>query len=183
LPAGRKLNYHYPKAATPCFLLNLGRPAAAAAQLRTDDGRLYERQGGVGAQRAIVAYSAICAHKLTYPTRDISFISFRAEKTTGNKFANVIHCCSEHSQYDPAAGARVVAGPAPQPLASILLEHDAATDELIAVGTLGGEMFEAFFAKYEFRLALENGSALRRAVDGVAPVTPLERYCKQQVKC
>jgi hypothetical protein len=44
-------------------------------------------------------------------------------------------------------------------------------------------MFEAFFAKYEFRLALENGSALRRAVDGVAPVTPLERYYKQQVKC
>jgi hypothetical protein len=44
-------------------------------------------------------------------------------------------------------------------------------------------MFEAFFAKYEFRLRLENGGAVRRAVNGVAPVTPLERYCKQQVKC
>jgi Rieske Fe-S protein len=183
LPANRNLIFHYPYAATPCFLLNLGRPVPGAAQLKTVDDQPYEWRGGVGARRSIVAYSAICAHKLTYPTRDISFISFRAEKTTGNKFANVIHCCSEHSQYDPAAGARVVAGPAPQPLASILLEHDAATDELSAVCTLGGEMFEAFFAKYEFRLALENGSALRRAVDGVAPVTPLERYCKQQVKC
>src|SRR6185436_1402830 len=101
--------------------------------------------GGVGPRGSIVAYSAICAHKLTYPTRDISFISYRAEKTVGNKFANVIHCCSEHSQYDPAAGARVVAGPAPQPLAAILLEHDAGTDEIYAVGTLGGEMFNEFF--------------------------------------
>lgn len=183
VPPERNLIFHYPYAATPCFLLDLGRPVPGAAQLKTVDDRPYEWRGGVGARRSIVAYSAICAHKLTYPTRDISFISFRAEKTVGNKFARVIHCCSEHSQYDPAAGGRVVAGPAPQPLASILLEHDAATDELTAVGTLGGEMFEQFFAKYEFRLALENGGALRRAVNGVAPVTPLERYCKQQVKC
>jgi len=42
----------------------------------------------------------------------------------------VIHCCSEHSQYDPAEGARVVAGPAPQPLAAILLDHDPASDAL-----------------------------------------------------
>lgn len=183
VPANRNLIFHYPYATTPCFLLNLGRPVQGVALLKTENNQPYEWRGGVGAGRAIVAYSAICAHKLTYPTRDISFISFRAEKTTGNKFANVIHCCSEHSQYDPAAGGRVLAGPAPQPLAAILLEHDAATDDLYAVGTLGGEMFEQFFAKYEFRLALENGGALRRAVNGVSPVTPLERYCKQQVKC
>ena len=183
VPANRNLIFHYPYSATPCFLLNLGRPAKAAAQLRTVDERPYEWRGGVGAARSIVAYSAICAHKLTYPTRDISFISFRADKTVGNKFSRVIHCCSEHSQYDPAEGGRVLAGPAPQPLAAILLEHDPARDEIFAVGTLGGEMFEQFFAKYAFRLALENGSAARRAVTGVAPVTPLERYCKQQVKC
>ena len=69
----------------------------------------------------------------------------------------MIHCCSEHSQYDPAEGGRVLAGPAPQPLAAILLDYDAAADELYAVGTLGGEMFDEFFAKYEFRLALEHG--------------------------
>lgn len=183
VPANRNLIFHYPYSATPCFLLNLGRPAKAAAQLKTVDERPYEWRGGVGAARSIVAYSAICAHKLTYPTRDISFISFRADKTVGNKFSRVIHCCSEHSQYDPAEGGRVLAGPAPQPLAAILLEHDPARDEIFAVGTLGGEMFEQFFAKYAFRLALENGSAARRAVSVVAPVTPLERYCKQQVKC
>jgi Rieske Fe-S protein len=183
LPANRNLIFHYPYAATPCFLLNLGRPAKATATLKTEDDQPYEWRGGVGAGRSIVAYSAICAHKLTYPTRDISFISFRAEKTIGNKHARVIHCCSEHSQYDPAEGGRVLAGPAPQPLAAILLEHDAGRDELYAVGTLGGEMFEQFFEKYAFRLQLEGGAAARRAVNGVSPVTPLERYCKQQVQC
>jgi Rieske Fe-S protein len=183
IPAHRNLIFHYPYASTPCFLLNLGRPAKASAVLRTADDRPYEWRGGVGAQRSIVAYSAICAHQLTYPTRDISFISFRAETSARNRHANVIHCCSEHSQYDPAEGGRVLAGPAPQPLAAILLEHDAGTDELAAVGTLGGEMFNAFFAKYEFRLALDNGGQAKRAVAGTTAVTALENYCRQQVKC
>ena len=183
IPANRNLIFHYPYASTPCFLLNLGRPARAVALLKTAEGKPYEWRGGVGTQRSIVAYSAICAHKLSYPTRDISFISFRAEKTRANRHANVIHCCSEHSQYDPAEGGRVLAGPAPQPLAAILLEHDAASDELTAVGTLGGEMFNEFFAKYEFRLALDGGGAPKRPVSGSAVVTELENYCKQQVKC
>src|SRR3954464_11503834 len=63
LPANRNLIFHYPYAATPCFLLNLGRPAASSAQLKTADAKSYEWQGGVGADRSIVAYSAICAHK------------------------------------------------------------------------------------------------------------------------
>ena len=122
IPPERNLIFNYPYAATPCFLLNLGRPAAAATHLQTASKQSYAWHGGVGASRSIVAYSAICAHKLTYPTKDISFISYRAEKSARNRFGSVIHCCSEHSQYDPAEGARVVAGPAPQPLAAILLE-------------------------------------------------------------
>jgi Rieske Fe-S protein len=183
VPVERNLIFHYPYAATPCFLLNLGRPAKATATLKTLDERPYEWHGGVGAERSIVAYSAICAHKLTYPTRDISFISYRAEKSARNRFGNVIHCCSEHSQYDPAEGARVVAGPAPQPLAAILLEHDSNTDELHAVGTLGGELFNEFFEKYAFRLELEHGAAARAAVGGSCLVQELDNYCRQQVKC
>jgi Rieske Fe-S protein len=183
IPANRNLIFHYPYASTPCFLLNLGKPAKASAQLRTVDNHPYEWQGGVGARRSVVAYSAICAHKLTYPTRDISFISFRAETSARNRHGNVIHCCSEHSQYDPAEGAKVVAGPAPQPLAAILLEHDLKSDEIHAVGTLGGELFNEFFAKYEFRLALDGEAAPRRPVQGRAVVVELENYCKQQVKC
>lgn len=183
IPAQRNLIFHYPYSTTPCFLLNLGRPAKASARLKTADRRDYEWKGGVGRDRAVVAYSAICAHQLAYPTKDISFISFRSEASARNRLANVIHCCAEHSQYDPADGARVLAGPAPQPLAAILLEHDAASDELSAVGTLGGEMFNQFFAKYEMKLALENGGSVKRAVAGSAVVTELEQYCRQQVKC
>ena len=109
IPARQNLIFHYPYASTPCFLLNLGKPAQPAASLKTADNRRYDWSGGVGPGRSVVAYSAICAHKLTYPTREISFISFRADKSPGNRIANVIHCCSEHSQYDPAQGARVVA--------------------------------------------------------------------------
>src|SRR5687767_1773329 len=155
VPANRNLIFHYPYASTPCFLLNLGKPAKASAQLKTADNQTYEWRGGVGAARSVVAYSAICAHQLTYPTREISFISFRAETSARNRHGNVIHFCSEHSQYDPSEGGKVLAGPAPQPLAAILLEHDPKTDEIHAVGTLGGEMFNAFFAKYEFRLTLD----------------------------
>ena len=183
VPAHRNLIFHYPNDTTPCFLLNLGRPVSAAARLRTADQRGYEWRGGVGAGRSVVAYSAICAHQLAYPTRDISFISYRTERGAVNRHGNVIHCCAEHSQYDPAQGARVVAGPAPQPLAAIILEHVAESDALYAVGTLGGEMFDKFFEKYQMRLQLEHGGATRKAVGQTAVVTELDAYCRQQVKC
>lgn len=183
LPPHRNLIFHYPYATTPCFLLNLGKPVKPTARLKTAQKQDYEWRGGVGGERSIVAYSAICAHQLAYPTRDISFISYRAEPGAQNRHARVIHCCAEHSQYDPAEGGRVVAGPAPQPLAAILLEHVPATDELFALGTLGGELFNQFFAKYEFKLALEHGSRARQAANGTAAVSELEDYCRQQVKC
>ena len=181
IPANRNFIFHYPYAATPCFLLNLGKPVKPA-RLKTQAGEAYEWKGGVGAQRSLVAYSAICAHRLSYPTKDISFISYRTEKSARNKLGNVIHCCSEHSQYDPAEGARVVAGPAPQPLAAILLEWDAGKDEIHAVGTLGGEMFNEFFDKFGFKLQLEHGTP-RATVSGACVVQELDNYCKQQVKC
>jgi len=109
LAANRNFIFHYPFAGTPCFLLNLGRPTKARASLKTADAQSYEWPGGTGAEHSIVAYSAICAHRLSYPTREISFISYREEKSAGSKFAHVIHCCSEHSQYDPAEGAKVLA--------------------------------------------------------------------------
>ncbi|MGH6959750.1 MAG: hypothetical protein ACREE7_04635, partial [Dongiaceae bacterium] len=102
VPPQRNLIFHYPYESTPCFLLNLGRPAKASARLLTADQRSYEWNGGVGARRSIVAYSAICAHQMAYPTKEISFISYRTERSARNRFANVIHCCAEHSQYDPA---------------------------------------------------------------------------------
>jgi Rieske Fe-S protein len=183
LAANQNFIFHYPFAGTPCFLLNLGRPAKVSAQLTTADKQVYRWPGGVGADQNIVAYSAICAHKLTYPTREISFISYRGEKSAGSNFSRVIHCCSEHSQYDPSEGAKVVAGPAPQPLAAILLDYDPKSDGLYAVGTLGGELFNEFFSKYAFRLAADHKGQARAAVSGSCIVSELAQYCRQQVKC
>ena len=182
-----KQNYifHYPFRATPCFLLNLGKPTSAGALLATADGRNYHWKGGVGAHSSIVAYSAICAHQLAYPTKQISFISFRDDKTRSSiGHVNVIHCCAEHSEYDPAQGAKVISGPAPQPLAAIILEYDADTDELFAVGTLGGELFNDFFSKYDFRLSMEYGSnKAQKPVTSDVIVTELTNFCQQQVRC
>jgi arsenite oxidase small subunit len=183
LAVNRNFIFHYPYAGTPCFLLNLGGPTKSGATLKTASEQTYEWPGGVGATRSIVAYSAICAHRLTYPTREISFISYREEQSAGSKFAHVIHCCSEHSQYDPAEGARVLAGPAPQPLAAILLEYDSPSDQLYAVGTLGGELFNEFFSKYEFKLALDFHGRPKTAVGESCVVSELTDYCRQQVKC
>lgn len=103
---------------------NAGLRFYTHARLVNYDGRKYRWKGCVGANSSIVAYSAICAHRLPYPTRQISFIRYycnSVDPSIGR--SNVIHCCAEHREYDAAQGARVVSGPAPQPLAAIILEH------------------------------------------------------------
>jgi Rieske Fe-S protein len=182
----RNTNYvfQYPYAATPCFLLRLDAPVRATEGLRRDDGTRYTWQGGVGPDRAVVAFSAICAHKLAYPTREVSFIRYQRDRspTSGG---HVIHCCADHSVYDPTEGARVVAGPAPQPLAAIALEHDSAKDELYALGTQGPEQFDAFFAKYDMKLILEYGSTAKAhaPVEGTTVVRELTSYCRNTIQC
>lgn len=183
LQVGVNYVFDYPFASTPCFLLRLAGPAAGGIDLRTESGDAYRWEGGVGRARSIVAYSAICAHKLTYPTRQVSFIGYRDGPSPVAGRGKVITCCSDRSVYDPAAGARVVAGPAPQPLATILLEHDASTDELSAVGTFGGEMFEPFFRKFGFRLQLEMGERATASVDDRSVVRELTRYSAQWAQC
>jgi len=183
VPARRNLVFSYPYVATPAFLLNLARQAAPRQELADSSGNRYEWPGGVGPARTIVAFAAICAHQLAYPAREISFISYREKAGGANQRGDVIHCCAEHSQYDPAAGARVLAGPAPQPLTAILLEYDPKDDSLTATGTLGGEVYDAFFAKYEFKLTLEHAGRQRDLVAGQTRVLPIEQVCRQQIQC
>lgn len=184
LRAGRNYVFQWPYPATPCFLLDLGRTIEGARNLRTADGRHYDWPGGVGPGKSIVAYSAICSHKLTHPTRDISFIAYRDAPSTHGKRSKVIHCCSEHSQFDPAAGARVLEGPAPQPLACIVLDYAPERDELSAVATLGGAMFDRFFESFGFRLALDHGGErAMKPVGASTRVLAMDNYCRQQVQC
>jgi|SRR5438105_4225990 len=173
--------FHYPYEATPVFLLDLGKPLESQT-VRTRDREMYEWPGGVGARRSVVAYSAICAHKLVYPTKDVSFISFRKTRAQKGVQDELIHCCADHSQYDPARGAQVMSGPAPQPLCAILLAYDAAHETLTAHATLGGELFDEFFRKYEFKLNLEVGAKAHAPVHQ-AVVTELTRFCRNSIQC
>jgi len=176
--------YPYPYESTPCFLLRLAAPVTPVASLRPEHGDPYASPAGVGPARDVVSFSAICAHKLAYPTRDVSFIRYQRSKSPTST-GRVIHCCADHSVYDPSAGARVVAGPAPQPLAAIALEYDAGRDEIAAVGTVGAEQFAPFFAKYAFKLTLEYGG-LDRAQRAVAQTTVLREmtsYCRTTIEC
>jgi len=80
-------------------------------------------------------------------------------------------------------GARVIDGPAPQPLAAVQLEWDPGSDQLHAVGTRGGEMFNAFFDKYTMKLELETGSSLRKPSAAAVVVQPAASYSKQWRSC
>jgi arsenite oxidase small subunit len=174
--------FHYPFEATPVFLLDLGKPAAPQS-LSTKNRDAYAWPGGVGRRRSVVAYSAICAHQLVYPTPDVSFISFRKTRAQRGVQDELIHCCADHSQYDPARGAQVLSGPASQPLCAVLLAHDAHADTLTAYATLGGELFDDFFKKYEMKLSLEVGPKARNPVGGQALVRELEKFCRNPIKC
>lgn len=191
LAPGRTYLFHYPYVSTPCFLLRLAGPAIEAAELETEVGERYRWDGGIGPDRSIVAFSAICAHKMSYPTRSVSFINYRddpvrfedADKNLAEG-SQLIYCCSEKSVYDVRGGARVLGGPAPQPLAAVRLEHDASDDGLYASGVLGADMFARFFEAFGFRLMLDHRSTdVERLVEDQTAVLAMEDYCGNPILC
>ena len=139
IPANRNLIFHYPYASTPCFLLNLGRPAKASAALETADKHPYEWRGGVGAGRSVVAYSAICPHTYTHPTIESTMIHYFGPDApaTVSQRAGVVTCCVHGSTFEPGRGAVPLQPPAEIPLATVVLEWEEATDALFATGLLG----------------------------------------------
>lgn len=180
--------FSYPYYSTPCFLLRL-HSSAAPVDLTTEEGLEYRWQGGVGPDRSVVAFSAICAHKLTHPSKAVSFIGYRREPVgflNENKQvvrrAGVIQCCSEHSIYNPAAGARVISGPAAQPLAAVDLRARASGLEV--VGVYGGQLFDRFFHQFGFRLEFELGKhKYREPVPGQTLVMRTDEYTRQRIQC
>lgn len=157
--------FGYPFRVTPCFLVRSS------------------------ASNQILAFSAICTHKLTHPSRPISHIAYRAEAVTffdrdgqRQERAGVISCCSERSVYDPEDNARVLSGPAPLPLARIGLEiHD---DGISAVSTTGTEIYERFLTAFGFRLAMEHGiSDVRQRVGDTTAAEHADQYSRQTIRC
>ena len=191
LEIGETYLFHYPYVSTPCFLIDLGKPVEPGEPLKTRDGEFYQWQGGAGPSRSIVAFSAICAHKMTHPAPTVSFINYRHGEVRFRNNDNfveqrsgVIYCCSENSVYDPASGARVLGGPAPQPLAAIELDYDEKTDAISATGTVGGEMFDRYFRSFHDRLVLQLGRTdIDRTLADSTELMRLSDYTRNQISC
>ncbi|MEJ2344792.1 MAG: Rieske 2Fe-2S domain-containing protein [Gammaproteobacteria bacterium] len=175
--------FFYPYAGTPCYLIRLG-VLTQGETLAMSDGTPYDWQGGVGPDGTVVAFSAICSHLMTHPTRKISFINYHADADELSGRQNVISCCAHGSVFDPARGAKVVSGPATQPLTAIALEHEKASDELFAVGTYGGETYRDFFRAFKRDLREEFGRrGATREIHDDTVVRPIEDYTKQAIRC
>jgi len=191
LEVGETYLFHYPYVSTPCFLIDLGRTVETTSNLKTRDGNRYRWQGGSGPARSVVAFSAICAHKMTHPAPSVSFINYRhgeARFRNGDdaieERAGVIYCCSERSVYDPANGGKVLGGPAPQPLAAIELEYDDVADNFFASATIGGEMFDRYFRNFRDRLVLQYGRTdIDQPLREYSELMRLSDYTRNQVGC
>ncbi|MGB9873864.1 MAG: (2Fe-2S)-binding protein [Hydrogenobacter sp.] len=175
--------FFYPFVSTPCYLLNLGEEVKSV-DVKLSDGKTYSWKGGVGSKKSIVAYSAICSHQWSYPTKEYAFINYyppdKPSETT--KKAGVIQCCAHLSVFDPKAGGKVLEGPAELPLASVVLEEDGG--KLFAVGILGKDQFDAFFENYKTDLRKQYGSSakVKELVDKCI-VLEVEKYVKEAIRC
>ncbi|RMH92921.1 MAG: twin-arginine translocation signal domain-containing protein [Calditrichaeota bacterium] len=171
--------FNYPYISTPCILINLPEPAVGEVRLRSEDGEEYLWRNGAGKEGTVVAYSGICAHQLSYIRKDVSFLRYvpRSGNTTAFSRGGVIVCAAHNSVYDPAVGAKNLAGEAQQPLAAIVLEHRG-DDTLWAVGVLGPELFHRFFKEFrkELRKQFGDTQAARAPVTGTTVVVPMEEY-------
>jgi len=178
--------FNYPYKSTPCFLINLAAKPAGPMTLQADDGE-YAWKGGIGPNGALVSYSAICAHQLSYPTKEHSPISYTGptlSKLAGS--SGKIVCCEHDRVYDPAQGGKMVvtSKEATQPLAAVVIEYDAGSDEIYAVGVTGGLLYDEFFRSYKRALLAEYGAGVAREEVSESAVTmPLSKYTGGTDRC
>lgn len=182
-----EMNYifNYPYASTPCILVNLPESTQQEVELQSESGEKYIWKSGVGAKRTIVAYSAICAHQLTHPTPNDSFIQYvpKAKPTMAYEKSGVIVCSSHLSAYDAKAGAKVLGGAATQPLPAIILEV-AADDTVWAVGVLGPDKFQDYFkaSRPELKEFYGGTAEAKKLVSLSAKTVKLTEYSKEIIQ-
>ena len=99
------------------------------------------------------------------------------------KEGGVIVCSSHLSAYDPKAGAKVLAGPAPQPLASIVLEVND-KGEIFASGVLGADKFHDYFRSFkpELKEFYRNIRKAKKIVKVSVKTMPLKEYTKEIIQ-
>ena len=101
------VNFSFPDASSPCALIKTGTRIS----------------GGVGPDEDIVAYSTLCSHM-------VCPVSYDSQ-------ARVFKCPCHYSMFDPEKSGQMVCGQATKDLPRIVLQHDAKTDIVTAVGVEG----------------------------------------------
>lgn len=175
--------FHFPFRSLPCFLIDLGKPAPSQQELNSESGS-YTWPGGVGKDKSLVAYVAVCTHQLAYAAKDGSQIRYAAGNSALAGRPGTIVCCAHASVFDPATGAQRVHGEARDPLLPVRLEIDPADDGLYASGLAGIQLVERFFTTYKRELISEYGPGVYRepVADRTAAV-PLSKYAASVGDC
>lgn len=177
------LLFFYPFKSTPCYIINTGQEVKPV-DVKLSNGKTYRFSGGIGSNKSIVAYSAICSHQWNYPTKDFSLLNYYSPKekseTTGR--SGIIQCCAHISVFDPVNGGSVIEGPAEFPLAAVSLVME--NENIYATGILGKDQFTEFFDMYKSDMIDQYGS-IERAKEQMDKTVVMEvgRYVKEQIKC
>lgn len=107
MPVNEAVTFNYPDASSMCYAIRMGAPVP----------------GGVGPDKDIVAYSAMCTHMGCPVSYDGGTKTFK--------------CGCHFSVFDPENSGQMVCGQATEDLPRILLEYDARTDSVQAVAING----------------------------------------------
>ncbi len=107
MPVNQAVSFSYPDASSPCVALRMGSAVP----------------GGVGPNQDIVAFSSLCTHMGCPVAYDGGTKTFK--------------CNCHFSIFDPENGGQMVCGQATEDLPKVLLEYDARTDTVAAVGVDG----------------------------------------------
>jgi arsenite oxidase small subunit len=107
MPVNQAVNFSYPDPSSPCVALRMGSAVP----------------GGVGPNKDIVAYSTLCTH-----------MGCPVQYDGGTK---VFKCNCHFSMFDAENNGQMVCGQATEDLPRVLLDYDAKTDTVSAVGVDG----------------------------------------------
>jgi Rieske Fe-S protein len=120
------ITFNYPLRNEPNFFLNL-QPASSGGPGATNVPY------GVGPQKSIVAYSAICQH-LGCPAPALAYYPPGTCPQTPGGYSYYIHCSCHGSTYNVADQAGNLTGPAVLPLPQVVLEWQESDDTIWATG-------------------------------------------------
>jgi arsenite oxidase small subunit len=107
MPVNQAQSFTYPDPSSPCYAIRMGNKVP----------------GGVGPNRDIVAYSAMCTHMGCPVAYDGGTRTFK--------------CGCHYSIFDPENGGQMVCGQATEDLPRVQLSYDTKTDTVTAVGIDG----------------------------------------------